>query len=75
MPVRGYGYEHRNLAEQRHPTRQEFDTVSTTREVYVMNASGHGGVVNSYVLAKAGGITRTPPTRRAERSSGTPTAS
>ncbi len=53
-PIRGYGYEHRNLAERRHPTRQEFDTVSTTREVYVMNASGHGGVVNSYVLEQAG---------------------
>lgn len=53
-PIRGYGYEHRNLAEQRHPSRQELDTVSTTREVYVMNASGHGGVVNSFVLDNAG---------------------
>ncbi|MFK4298684.1 putative amidohydrolase YtcJ [Arthrobacter sp. GAS37] len=59
-PIRGYGYEHRNLAEQRHPTRQEFDKVSATREVYVMNASGHGGVVNSYVLAKAGVDRETP---------------
>jgi predicted amidohydrolase YtcJ len=59
-PIRGYGYEHRNLAEQRHPTRQEFDTVSTTREVYVMNASGHGGVVNSFVLEQAG-VTRDTP--------------
>lgn len=59
-PIRGYGYEHRNLPEQRHPTRQELDTVSTTREVYVMNASGHGGVVNSYVLGKAGVDRNTP---------------
>ncbi len=59
-PIRGYGYEHRNLAEQRHPSRQELDTVSTTREVYVMNASGHGGVVNSFVLDNAGIDSNTP---------------
>ena len=59
-PIRGYGYEHRNLAEQRHPSRQELDTVSTTREVYVMNASGHGGVVNSFVLDQAGIDANTP---------------
>ncbi|HEY8294481.1 MAG TPA: amidohydrolase family protein, partial [Micrococcaceae bacterium] len=59
-PVRGYGYEHRNLAERRHPTRQELDTVSTVREVYVMNASGHGGVVNSLVLERAGVDEHTP---------------
>ncbi len=56
-PIRGYGYEHRNLAEGRHPTRQELDLVATDREVYLMNASGHGGVVNSYTLARYG-ITR-----------------
>jgi len=49
-PVRGYGYEHRNLAEQRHPSRFELDAVATDREVYLMNASGHGGVVNSYTF-------------------------
>lgn len=59
-PVRGYGYEQRNLAERRHPTRFELDEVATDREVYLMNASGHGGVVNSYTLA-AGGIDRDTP--------------
>lgn len=59
-PVRGYGYEHRNLAEQRHPTRFELDEVATDREVYLMNASGHGGVVNSFALA-AGGVDRDTP--------------
>ncbi|WEG08811.1 amidohydrolase [Microbacterium horticulturae] len=49
-PVRGYGYEQRNLAEKRHPTRFELDEVATDREVYLMNASGHGGVVNSHTL-------------------------
>lgn len=50
-PVRGYGYEQQNLAERRHPTRFELDEVAGDREVYLMNASGHGGVVNSYTLA------------------------
>jgi predicted amidohydrolase YtcJ len=59
-PVRGYGYEHRNLVEQRHPTRFELDQVATDREVYLMNASGHGGVVNSYTL-EINGIDRETP--------------
>lgn len=59
-PVRGYGYEHRNLAEGRHPTRDELDSVATDRELYLMNASGHGGVVNSFVLATNGINDATP---------------
>lgn len=59
-PVRGYGYEHRNLAEQRHPTRFELDEVAADREVYLMNASGHGGVVNSYTFAQNGVDRDTP---------------
>ncbi|MFF2370906.1 amidohydrolase [Agromyces sp. NPDC058110] len=59
-PVRGYGYEQRNLAEKRHPTRFELDEVSTDREVYLMNASGHGGVVNSVTLERAGVDRDTP---------------
>nr|WP_217498860.1 amidohydrolase [Leifsonia sp. C5G2] len=60
VPLRGYGYEQRNLAERRHPTKEELDRVATDREVYVMNASGHGGVVNSFTLQKYG-ITRDTP--------------
>ncbi|WP_431695987.1 amidohydrolase [Kocuria rhizophila] len=59
-PVRGYGYEQRNLAEKRHPTRFELDEVSSDREVYLMNASGHGGVVNSCTLKNAGVDHNTP---------------
>lgn len=59
-PVRGYGYEHRNLVEQRHPTRFELDEVATDREVYLMNASGHGGVVNSHTL-EVNGVDRETP--------------
>ena len=47
QPIRGYGYEQRNLAEQRHPHRTELDEV----------ALGHGGVVNSYTF-ELFGITR-----------------
>jgi predicted amidohydrolase YtcJ len=59
-PIRGYGYEQRNLAERRHPTRHELDRVATDREVYLMNASGHGGVVNSHTF-ELHGITRDTP--------------
>ncbi len=60
IPVRGYGYEQRNLAERRHPTRFELDRVAADREVYLMNASGHGGVVNSFTF-ETYGITRDTP--------------
>ena len=59
-PLRGYGYEQRNLVEQRHPTKGELDQVATDREVYIMNASGHGGVVNSFTFEKHG-VTRDTP--------------
>lgn len=60
LPVRGFGYEHRNLAEGRHPTRHELDQVATDREVYLMNASGHGGVVNSFTFELHGVTPETP---------------
>jgi predicted amidohydrolase YtcJ len=59
-PLRGYGYQHRNLVDKRHPTRHDLDQVSRDREVYLMNASGHGGVVNSVTLERRG-ITRDTP--------------
>ncbi|MFD4715568.1 amidohydrolase [Streptomyces sp. NPDC058430] len=60
VPVRGFGYEHRRLAERRHPTCHDLDRVATDREVYVMNASGHGGVVNSHTLRTCGVTAGTP---------------
>lgn len=60
VPLRGFGYEQGNLAEQRHPTRFELDQVATDREVYIMNASGHGGVVNSYTF-DVHGVTKDTP--------------
>jgi len=53
-PIRGYGYEQRNLAERRHPRKEELDEIATDREVYIMNSSGHGGVVNSFTFEKFG---------------------
>ncbi|MFD4606571.1 amidohydrolase [Streptomyces sp. NPDC058440] len=60
VPVRGFGYEHRRLAERRHPSRHDLDRVADDREVYVMNASGHGGVVNSHTLRTCGITAGTP---------------
>ena len=60
VPIRGFGYEQRNLVERRHPTRAELDQIATDREVYIMNASGHGGVVNSFTFEKFG-ITKDTP--------------
>lgn len=59
-PIRGYGYEQTNLAEGRHPTRDELDQVAEDRPVYLMNASGHGGVVNSRTLSSCGVDESTP---------------
>lgn len=50
-PLYAYGYDHRRLAEGRHPAARDLDRAATDRDVYLMNASGHGGVVNSHALA------------------------
>lgn len=60
VPLRAFGYEHRNLEEGRHPTKEDIDQISTTREIYVMNASGHGGAVNTLVLEKSAITAKTP---------------
>ena len=46
-PLRAYGYNHRALPERRHPTAADLDRAAADREIYVMNQSGHGGVLNS----------------------------
>jgi len=76
VPLRAFGYEHRNLKEGRHPTKEDVDQISTTREIYIMNASGHGGVVNSIVLERnnISSATQDPAGGRFERdASGDPT--
>jgi predicted amidohydrolase YtcJ len=59
-PLRAYGYDFRRLAERRHPTAADLDRVATDREVYVMNASGHGGALNSFALREHGITAETP---------------
>ncbi|WP_305986681.1 amidohydrolase [Roseibium sp. MMSF_3544] len=43
----GFGYDPAQLAEQRHPTREDLDAVSTDFPVYIVHQSGHIGVTNT----------------------------
>ena len=50
----GFGYDDSQLKEQRHPTRQDLDAISTELPVYLIHQSGHLGACNSKALAVAG---------------------
>jgi len=50
----GFGYDDAQLKEQRHPTSEDLDQVSTTIPVYIVHQSGHIGVANSKALEVAG---------------------
>ena len=50
----GFGYDDSQLAERRHPTRQELDAVSTEIPILIIHQSGHLGVANSRGLEAAG---------------------
>jgi len=50
----GFGYDPSTLKEQRHPTRDELDTISTEYSVMLVHQSAHFGVVNSKALELAG---------------------
>ncbi|MFW2386776.1 MAG: amidohydrolase [Polyangiales bacterium] len=50
----GFGYDDTVLEEQRHFTREELDTVSTSRPVLAMHISAHMVVVNSLALERFG---------------------
>lgn len=58
--ILGFGYDDAQLAEQRHPTREELDAVSTEVAVYAVHQSGHLGVANSKALEIAGITADTP---------------
>jgi len=58
--ILGFGYDDAQLAELRHPTRDELDAVSTEVPVYVIHQSGHLGVANSRALELAGITADTP---------------
>jgi predicted amidohydrolase YtcJ len=50
----GFGYDDAQLAEQRHPTREDLDAVSTDRPVFIIHQSGHLYSCNSVLLELAG---------------------
>lgn len=50
----GFGYDNAQLAELRHPTRQDLDAVSTEYPIMIVHQSGHLGVTNSKALELAG---------------------
>jgi predicted amidohydrolase YtcJ len=58
--VMGVLFDNTAIAEQRMPTRDELDCVSTDHPIWVLHASGHNGVANTVALA-AQGITRDTP--------------
>ncbi len=50
----GWGYDHEELKEHRHPTRHDLDKVSTERAVVAVHASAHLGVANTKALEQWG---------------------
>lgn len=54
VPLVGNGYDDSQLAEKRHPTRQDLDAVASDRPIVVLHASGHLAAANSFALAKYG---------------------
>ncbi|MEQ6888657.1 amidohydrolase family protein [Halomonas sp. CS7] len=50
----GFGYDNAQLAELRHPTREDLDAVSTEYPVFIVHQSGHLGVANSRALELVG---------------------
>ena len=45
--IAGFGYDDSQLAERRHPTRDDLDRVSRDLPVIIIHQSGHPGVANS----------------------------
>ena len=72
--VMGLGYDDSLLAEQRHPTKDDLDEVSTEHPIYLIHVSAHLGAANSLglSLANISAETQDPPggkIRRYENSS------
>ncbi|MFJ5790983.1 amidohydrolase [Lysinibacillus sp. NPDC093197] len=51
--ILGFGYDDTMLTENRHPTKEDLDKVSTDRPIIVRHISNHIAVVNSKVLELA----------------------
>jgi predicted amidohydrolase YtcJ len=52
--VIGFGYDDSQLAEQRHPTRDDLDAIVANQPALIIHQSGHLGVANSAALALVG---------------------
>ena len=52
--IYGAGYDHLRLAEYRHPTKYELDSVSTTNPIVLRHNSGHMLVANSLAIQSVG---------------------
>lgn len=58
--IRGWGYNELELADGRHPRRDELDRVAPDHPVAIQHASGHACVANTAALAAAGITASTP---------------
>ena len=58
--VIGWGYDDTGIAEQRHPTRDDLDAVSTEHPILLIHISSHLMTGNSKMLAEAGIAADTP---------------
>jgi predicted amidohydrolase YtcJ len=52
--IAGFGYDDSQLAELRHPTRDELDAVSRDVPIFIVHQSSHLGVLNSKALEVVG---------------------
>lgn len=50
----GFGYDQSQLKEQRHPTKEELDAISTDLPILILHQSGHLATVNSALLELVG---------------------
>src|SRR5699024_11884024 len=62
--VVGFGYDHNFLKEERHPTKEILNEVSTEHPIFISHTSGHVGCANDAALTKAGVDATTPDEER-----------
>lgn len=59
-PILGFGFDKRQLEEQRYPVSADLDRVAMDRPVQIMHSSGHCNVVNSFLMESIGVNKNTP---------------
>lgn len=52
--VTGFGYDDGQLAERRHPNRDDLDAISREHPIFLTHSSGHLAATNSRALAESG---------------------